>query len=47
VNLSGKVKEDSKDEILSEVSALSSQKGIKRFISTHPDEDYLLRTASR
>ena len=33
--------DDTKDAILKEISALSSQKGITRFISTHPDDDHL------
>jgi beta-lactamase superfamily II metal-dependent hydrolase len=33
--------EDTKSVILKEVSALSSKKGITRFISTHPDDDHI------
>ncbi len=29
------------DEILDEISLLSRQKGITRFISTHPDDDHM------
>lgn len=32
--------EDNAEPIISEISALSSQKGIVRFICTHPDEDH-------
>ena len=33
--------DDVKEEILDEIESESSNKGIKRFISTHPDEDHL------
>ena len=33
--------EDNKSSILDEISTLSKNKGIKRFISTHPDEDHI------
>lgn len=32
---------ETEDSILTEISSLSKQKGITRFISTHPDEDHL------
>lgn len=32
---------DNKSSILDEINSLSSKKGIKRFISTHPDEDHI------
>jgi len=33
--------EDTEDTILAEISALNKEKGITRYISTHPDEDHL------
>jgi hypothetical protein len=33
---------DTPDDVLTEVAALSKQKGITRFISSHPDEDHIL-----
>ena len=33
--------DSTKDAILTEIKDLSSSKGIKRFISTHPDEDHI------
>lgn len=33
--------EENKDEIISEINSASNGKGIKRFISTHPDEDHI------
>lgn len=33
--------DDTGEHILAQVSALAKKKGIKRFISTHPDEDHL------
>ncbi len=35
------VDDDTEDTILNEVSELSRQKGITRFISTHPDDDHI------
>ncbi len=34
--------DDTPSDVLSEVAGLSKQKGITRFISTHPDEDHVL-----
>jgi len=36
------ITEDEKEDILDEVYSLKTQKGITRFISTHPDEDHIL-----
>jgi beta-lactamase superfamily II metal-dependent hydrolase len=33
--------QDTEDDILKQIAALSAKKGITRFISTHPDEDHL------
>jgi beta-lactamase superfamily II metal-dependent hydrolase len=33
--------DDTADRILSEIAALSQPKGVKRFISTHPDDDHI------
>lgn len=33
--------EDNRERILSEIEAQASDKGIQRFISTHPDEDHI------
>lgn len=33
--------DDTQKEILDEIASLSKQKGITRFISTHPDDDHV------
>ena len=34
--------DDSRDENFGEIKTLASNKGVSRFISTHPDEDHIL-----